>query len=332
MVPKKWATAMLTLGWAVDQVFENAVSIQFGERTLQFQRLPNNTFVAPAGLPATLTPTTSPVGYELTFRHRNTVFFEHPAASAQGKGTKIRDQYNKELNLAYNGDGTLNTVTDSYARVLTLSYASGKLTGVSDGTGRTVSYGRDGSTGLDLATYTDPEGKAWSYDYLPGHRLEKIRDPDSTGPTNRIIVQNVYDVFDRVKEQWTYGVSTKAWKLYYSSNATVEKDPLGGRRTLIYDDKHRLAAEIDAGGRKIIYGYDGQDHRTSVTTPNSETTITLYDGNHNPTLIPIIFPKRRSFFTTDNSGPITQSTVAARLGMCPSIPSISLGPALHQRA
>jgi len=131
-----------------------------------------------------------------------------------------------------------------------------------------------------LTTYTDPEGKIWSYDYTSGHRLERTRDPD-----NRTIVENVFDAFDRVKEQRSFGDATKTWKLYYASNATVEEDPLGGQRTLLYDAKHRLAAEIDASGRKTVYGYDGQDHRTSVTTPNGETTTTEYDANHNPTLV-----------------------------------------------
>ena len=282
--PKKWATAMLALGWAVDRAKGNAISIQMGERNLQFIRQPSGAYVPPAGMPVSLTAITGPVeGYQLDFRHGNTVIFEHLATREQGRGYKIRDPYGKELIFAYNAsDGTLRAVQDCYGRTFTLTYTGGKLTDISDGTGRSVSLGQDASG--DLTTYTDPESTAgnpivWHYDYLTGHLLEKTRDPD-----NRTIVRNIYDVFDRVSEQRTFDDATKVWKLFYSANATVEQDPTGGLRRVLYDDKHRLVGEIDAANRKVTYGYDGQDHRTSVTTPNQETTTTLYDANHNPTL------------------------------------------------
>ncbi len=274
--PKKWACAMLALGWAVDQVKDNAVSIQMGERSLQFLRQPNGTFSPPAGMKLALAPVAG--GYELTFRHGNTVIFD-----SNGRGTKIRDLFSKELNFAYNTDGTLNTVTDCYNRVLTLIYNADKLTGITDNTGRAVEFVQDGNG--DLASYTDPESTAahplvWSYDYQGGHLIEKLRDP-----YNRVITHNFYDAFSRVKEQRSMGDSARTWKFFYSRNSTVEQNPQNGRRTLLYDGKSQLVAEIDAEGNQMSYDYDGQGHRTKVTTPKGETTTTLYNVEHNPTRI-----------------------------------------------
>ena len=289
--PKKWACAMLALGWAVDQVKDNAVSIQMGERSLQFLRQPNGTFSPPAGMKLALAPVAG--GYELTFRHGNTVIFD-----SNGRGTKVRDLFNKELNFAYNTDGTLNTVTDCYNRVLTLIYNSDKLTGITDNTGRAVEFVQD-SNG-NLTSYTDPESTAahplvWSYDYQGGHRIEKLRDP-----YNRVITHNFYDLFSRVKEQRSMGDSARTWKFFYSGNATVEQDPQNGRRTLIYDRKSQLIAEIDAEGNQVSFDYDGQGHRTKVITPKGETTTTLYNADHNPTQItdPLLH-QIKMFYDTD---------------------------------
>jgi len=283
--PKKWACAMLALGWAVDQIKDNALSLQIGEQNLQFVRQPNGSFLSPPGVPASLSAVSG--GHELTFRHGNTVAFD-----SNGRGTKIRDPYNKELTLAYNGDDNLKTVTDCYGRSLTLAYGGGKLTGVSDGTGRSVSFGQDAS--LDHTTYTDPEGKIWSYEYS-GHRLTKTRDPDSS-----VIVENIYDVLDRVKEQRTHGNAAKTWKIFYSGSQTVEQDPLGGRRILTYDEKGRLVAETSAENRTVTYSYDGQDHRTSATTPNGETATTEYNADHNPVkIIDPIGEETRLFYDTE---------------------------------
>ncbi|NJR42028.1 MAG: RHS repeat protein [Akkermansiaceae bacterium] len=274
--PKKWACAMLALGWAVDQVKDNAISVQLGERSLQFLRQPGGTFLSPAGMTQNLVPVAG--GYELIFRHGNTIVFD-----ANGRGTKIRDLFNKELNFTYNPDGTLNTATDCYGRVLTLSYTAGKLTGVADSTGRSVTFIQDANN--DLVSFTDPEHTAshpiiWNYDYLSDHRLERLRDP-----LNRTITRNVYDAFSRVKEQYSLGDLTRTWKFFYSGAATVEKNPQNGRRILNYDGKSQLMAEIDAEGNKMSYAYDGQNHRISMTTPKGETTSTLFNADHNPTLI-----------------------------------------------
>lgn len=279
---KKWTCVMLACGWAVDQATTNSVSIQLGERTLRFlkqvQANGTNVYLPPAGLPLTLVDASG--GYTMTFRHGNSITFD-----SSGHGTKITDPYGKQLTISYNGDLT-RTITDCFGRSLTIGYDPGnaKANSVTDNTSsRSVAFTIDAR--YDLASYTDPEGKVWNYDYKADysqgdHRLEKTRDPD-----NRVIVQNVYDAKDRVKEQLSQGDSARRWKFYYGESQTVEENPLGGRRTFSFDDKHRLIAQTSAEGRTVRYGYDGQDHVTSVTTPLGETTSIQYDGNNNPTLI-----------------------------------------------
>jgi RHS repeat-associated protein len=283
--PKKWACSMLALGWSVDQADENAVAIQIGERSLQFVRLPGGGFLSPPGLPVSLLAVAG--GYEMKIRHGNTVVFD-----ANGRGTKVRDAYGNESTLTYNTNGTLQTVKDrslTASRTLTFTYTLGKLTTVADGTGRSVVYTQDAAK--DLTAYTDAEGKVWGYQYLSGHALEKMLDPDL-----RVITKNIFDGAGRVKEQLTHGDLSKKWELLYSHDSTTERDALGGTRTLLFDDQHRLTAEVDAGGRRSAYGYDGQNHRTSTTTPKGETTTTLYDSSHNPLVTTDPQQKTTQFF------------------------------------
>src|SRR5258705_3663262 len=88
----------------------------------------------------------------------------------------------------------------------TMGSTSLRLTSVSDGTGRTVNFGYDTVAG-DLTSFTDPENKAWTYEYDNEHKMTKTKDP-----LLRTITQNTYDSLARVTEQKSQGDDAKFWK------------------------------------------------------------------------------------------------------------------------
>ena len=277
----RWMLSLIACNWAVDQMLNNAAEIELGPRTLTFIRLPDGTYLPPTGVAATLTETTSgglPTGYTLTMRHGNTILFD-----GTGRATTIRDPYNKELTLAYDTtpEKKLSNVTDAYSRSLTFNYTGTRLTGVSDSTGRGVTYSHD-ATGKKLESVTDVESKTTYYDTDVSFRVWRHRDHD-----NRVITENVFDSQDRVVEQKAMGDATRLWKLYHTGSSTIEQDPAGGRREFQWDEKHRLVAQVDQMGRKISFTYDGQDHRLRTKLPLGQVSESVYDAFHNATSVTV---------------------------------------------
>jgi YD repeat-containing protein len=104
---REWLTTALIANWATDQLKNNAVAITLGSDVVQFIRQPNGTYTAPAGVNATLT---KPAGYQLQFRHGNTLTFD-PTTE---KLNTITDARGQVMALTYNLDGSLASVADSW--------------------------------------------------------------------------------------------------------------------------------------------------------------------------------------------------------------------------
>jgi RHS repeat-associated protein len=266
---KEWATAALVTQWATDQLKYNAVSVTMGNKTIEFIKMPNGTYQAPAGMNLTL----AAVGenFHLTERHGATMVFD-----SSGKLTTITDLYNRVQHFTYSGS-SLVLVRDGWGRTLTFTWAGGRIASVADGSGRAVSFGY---TGDDLTLCTDVEGKAWRYQYDADHRMTTLRDP-----SNRIIVENIYDAKSRVAQQRNMGDPAKTWNYYYSGYCTIEEDPLGARTCYYYDSRARSLGVGDALNLTDSIGYDGHDRRTFYTTRKNETTYFYHDKNNNPYLI-----------------------------------------------
>ena len=66
--PKEWGVAALAVGWFVDQMKDNAVSVRMGKDIFQFIKQPDGTFTAPPGSTMILTKATdgAPLGEIVT--------------------------------------------------------------------------------------------------------------------------------------------------------------------------------------------------------------------------------------------------------------------------
>lgn len=273
---KEWQTAALTVKWAIDQLLYSGVSVTMGNQTIEFVKLPDGSYLPPAGMTMTL----AKVGdnYELSERHGNTYQFNSDMRLAS-----IVDPYGKTLTFTYNGSGRVSSVTDAYDRSLTLTWSGDKITRVADSTGRDVDFTY---TGDDLTTTTDPDNHNWEFVYDSQHRITELRDPKS-----QTLTENVYDAKSRVKEQYSEGDAVnKKWAFYYTGYENTQVDPKNGKIVYLYDDKSRSIGQIDAEGNKYEKIYDGQDHLIeSVTPANKLFGFTLaskkytYDADHNMT-------------------------------------------------
>ena len=271
--PKNWLSMALIAKWAIDQLTKSGVSVNLGKNTLQFVEQPNGIFVPPASTSATLTQ--SGGAYTLQMRHGNKFAF-----NTNGLLTSITDQYGQALNLTYNSSNWVSTVKDWQNRhTFTLNYSGtpSRLTSVSDGT-RTVSYGYSTSYNSqgDLTSFTDPEGKASSYDYDTNHQITATIDASS-----RLVVSNLYDSQGHVTTQYTQGNTNKAWLVFWSGWQTTLIDPNNGETDYFYDDEGRLIAVDDPLNYETSTYYDGQNHIVATVSPLNEINQFSYDGNNN---------------------------------------------------
>ena len=264
--PKNWMVTALISKWGVDQLINNAASVNLGNSTIQFTKQPDGSYTPPANCTMTLTKTNG--AFVLQERHGRTFKF-----SANNVLTNITDQYGQSMKLAYNSSNLVQNVTDWKGRSLTFTYTGGELTSVADDSGRSVSYGY---TGGDLTSYTDPEHKTTSYVYDTNNELVATYDALS-----RLVETNIYDGAGHITVQLTEGDTNKTWQVDASGYHTVETDPAGDQRVLTYDDKYRLTGEQDGLGNLTQTFFDGQDHVVMTISPLGETNQYFYDGNNN---------------------------------------------------
>jgi len=299
--PKEWGVTALAVGWFVDQMTDNGVSIVIGPDTFQFIKMPDGSYEPPAGSTMELTEVSG--NFRLKQRLGNTLYFEDTETVGDDgqRIQKIMDVDNKELNFEYHDDDRLNYVEDAYGRRYTFGYDSeDRIDLITDSTGRDVHYRYDSEGNLDR--YTDPGGKHFYFIYEAStdpdgatpvdpsvtlateHRIVRMRNHDK-----EIVTQNVWDNLGRVKEQYLHGDTSKTWKLRYSGVENYEEDPEGGVTTYLYDDRGRSVGKIDAEGHKSTMKYDGQDQVVERISGSGEITSFEYDSDHN--LLQVNYPR-----------------------------------------
>ncbi|EUJ41324.1 DNRLRE domain-containing protein, partial [Listeria rocourtiae] len=207
--------------------------------------------------------------------------------------------------VAFNTAGQLVSEKDPNDNVLTYTYTSGKLTGITDASGRKVSLGYAGGgaqvtkiTGPEnrdvtftydaakqLTASTTPRGKAYRYGYTDG-LLTAIYDPKHTEAT---------------PYQTTYA--------YTDKKLVKVTDPVGKATTLSYAPEKREATLVNAKGKKTVYTYNqaGNPEKVVVDADGLKlSTTTSYEANN---LIKEVSPKgQEETYTYDADGNVTSVT------------------------
>jgi len=267
-----WVMASLISEWAVDQLVNNAVSVNIGKKTMEFVKLPNGSYAPPPGITTQLINNGGI--YSLEERFGTAMSF-----NTDKKISQITDIDGNAMTFTYSGANLV--VRDAFFRTLTINYTGDRISSVTDSASpsRSVSYGYDGNGNQD--SYTDPEGKIWRYAYEDPygiHRMTKL-----TNPLSIVTATNTYDSLGRVKTQTAprQGGTDATYNFYFSGYRNQEEDPNSKTITYYYDQKGREYQITDQLGQRIRRTYDGQNHIVSITDPRDKTTNYSYDGNHN---------------------------------------------------
>ncbi|MBS0522228.1 MAG: hypothetical protein JSS04_01230, partial [Proteobacteria bacterium] len=166
--------------------------------------------------------------------------------------------------------------TDSEGWTITYDYdAADRITNKTYPDGTTETYGY---TLLDLVSYTDREGRQWTYAYDANRRLTSVTDPAGKqtqyGYNQRGQITSLTDPQTNVT-QWSYDVQGRLTSKQYPDTSTV---------TYTYETTtSRLKSVTDALSQVKTYAYANDDRVTGVTytgavnpTPNVSFTYDPY--------------------------------------------------------
>jgi len=220
--------------------------------------------------------------------------------------------------LAYDGSGHLATVTDPAGRKYNLSWTGAHITGVTDQTGRQVTYGYDTEGNLTdvygVGTTRGPvlkDDDHTRYTYAAGkHLMTSMRTPANFGGPASAVTSMTYDSAERVSAQtdpnghttgFTYGPDAGL-----TAGQTLVTDPAGhkdlqtyqngllvsetkgygtadaGTAAYTYDPLTLgVTTQTDADGNLQTFTYDDHGNKTSASNSLGFTTNYVYDGADN---------------------------------------------------
>src|SRR5208283_2221914 len=113
--------------------------------------------------------------------------------------------------------------------------------------------------------YTDPDGRptTYSFDSTGLGLLTRTQDGITTQDGGkRTVNMNLYDVFDRVCSQQTFGDPQHLWGLGIVPGEAVQTDPYGNRNWTYFDARGRKICYVDPVGNVSQWTYDGVDELT----------------------------------------------------------------------
>lgn len=151
----------------------------------------------------------------------------------------------------------------------TLTMPGGKVTGLTDFDGKTVSF--DYNDLGKISAYTDKEGYRAEISYDRMWNVSSIKSPD--GGIQRFI----YDSDNRLKEH-TLPMGGKIRYAYDAAgNLLSETDAAGNTARYAYDEADRLVRMEAADGAVTTFGYDHEGNLVSETDALGHVTEYTYD-------------------------------------------------------
>ncbi|HKZ19447.1 MAG TPA: DUF6531 domain-containing protein [Acidimicrobiia bacterium] len=215
--------------------------------------------------------------WRVTDKHQTKYEFD-----PNGVLTRVADRNNNQLTFAYTS-GDLTSITDTFGRTVTLSYAGGKLDTVSAGS-RTVSYSY---TGDNLTRVDLPDGSFFTYAYTDPsdtHNLSTVTDA-----LGHVVEDHDYDGSDRVIHFQQEGGVRELTISYDSPTQTTVTNSLGVPTVYTHDAFSGLVtassgpgcASCGTGGASTILMHDRFLNLIDLEDGRMIHTQMTYDGKGN---------------------------------------------------
>ena len=212
--------------------------------------------------------------------------------------TGLTHSSGQSIQIAYNGAGRVQTVTDHLGQqtVLTYDSASDHLVGAqySDGRTATYTYHTTGTAG-QLHALTGVASSCCNWRYFSYDPLGRLVGTYLAGNAEALTFG--YDI-GKVTVTDALGNATK---FYYDHRGALAKaeDALGNAVHLTFDDAYKLVSIMDPTGRSYSYAYDSKGNRIRTTDPLGHTSQFSFTSSYN-----------RLASVTDAKGNLTRYTYA----------------------
>ncbi len=317
------------------------VTIFMNGSALAFTKQTNGTYLAPAGLQASLTL----VGGDYLLQDNSG---EVSAFRADGKFDYTQDVNGNRISATYNSAGQMTALVDSNGSSLTIAYnAQGRISSVEDSTSRTTvfAYDADGShllsvsgpsgtsqytyvTGADvdennaLASLTDPDGSHVFFTYnslglLTGQQQDGGADATTYayGAAGGITVTNgnnqpttyLFNLFGQLGE--VRDATNQLTQFLYNANGELSRvvEPSGASYSYSFDVNGNVISETDPLGNTLSFSYSATTNAlTSFKDALGNTTSYNYDSKGN--LLSIAYPDNtKEQFSYDPLGNLIDS-------------------------
>jgi RHS repeat-associated protein len=289
----------------VHPISTGVVGVQWGDGHSETYTLTGGRYVPSPG--ATNTLTGAPATGNCTLTTKTGVQYLFSA----GLLTAIRDPNGRALTVVRGANNSFYQILydpgpsgNSGQQQLSFYYDSttSRITQITDGAGRTVSYGYN--SGGDLISYTDPAGNVTEYAYTSSGPLASI-----TLANKNVLLRNTYDASGRVISQTNARGYTTTFS--YNTPATAQTtitDPLGHKTIHTYDSAMRIARITDALGHASSYTYDSHNNLASITDARGNTSKLTYDSLGNMLTYTDPLGNKASFSYNSFSAPLTITT------------------------
>lgn len=250
-------------------------------------------FEAPAGVFSTLSVEGD--GYLLTYKDGTKYYF---ADTVHKQVTQLKDRYDNTLDFDYQ-DGRLSAITDISGRSLYFTWTDSLMTGLHTSfDDRTWSYRYDDRG--NLTCVTDPMGYSVYYGYNDDNRIKTFTDAEGYSTH---ISYNVDGMAHRIKTDLT----DKAIRYELAKGQTIFIDYLKDARNqytkylwddkgrlveienvnmhtstkFAYDDDNNMVRREDANGHAYTFTYDQNGNMLSSTDPLGYTEYYTYESTFN---------------------------------------------------
>lgn len=260
--------ASLSSLWLIDILTNNTVSLSSYAQSREFVKLVDDTF----------NPRTSDshdliknVDGTFTLKNRHLQAWNF---NVSGKITSFVDPAGMSVSYTYDGNNKLTGVSNGLGRALTFTYTGSRLTSVSDGNDRSISFSVDSSG--NLASFTDPLGQTITHEYVQPGLMSKVFLPEN--PTVPIVT-NTFDSQARVMSQTRTDTGTTNY--YFAGSRSEGVDALGHPHIMYWNENGSLVKEVNALGQITLYDFDGLDRLIKTTLPEGNSIELEYDNKNN---------------------------------------------------
>jgi len=173
-----------------------------------------------------------------------------------------------QVNMTYDANGNLSTVTDAQAGgTTTFTYEPNfnQVESITNSFQQTTQFDYD-STG-NLVEVTSPLGRNLTMDYDSAGLIQTLEN--TLGTVTSFDYNNEGNVTDIAAGT---GADLRQIELDYTDEGYVQTitDPLNREHRFVYDDFGRITKETLPGGRTVEYSYDQAGNLLGIVTPNDD--------------------------------------------------------------